>query len=94
VCKYPLSGVLFYVFLTVRGVHHGVYRQPPAIQQLQQYVCLQLQFRSPLVEAIGKRANIPLPLLGLVSSGTQTHTILPTAALFCHELHIKSKLFF
>jgi len=60
------------MFLTVHGVHHGVYRQRPAIQQLQRDVCLQLQFRSPLVEAIGKRANIPLPFPGRVSLGPLT----------------------
>jgi len=69
-CGAALSQVShFSMFLTVRRVHRAVYRQRPAIQQLQQDVCLQLQFRSPLVEAIGKRANIPLPFLGRVSSG-------------------------
>lgn len=29
------------------------------ILQRQQYVCLQLQFRSPLVEAIGKEQIVP-----------------------------------
>jgi hypothetical protein len=47
------------MFLTVRGVHRGVYRQRPTILQRQQYVCLQLQFRSPLVEAIGKEQIHP-----------------------------------
>jgi len=78
--------------LTVRGVHPAVYRQRPAIQQLQQDVCLQLQFRSPLVEAIGKRANIPLPFLGS-QFGPLTDAHLPTycgivLARITHQIQI------
>jgi hypothetical protein len=89
------SSVSFSMFQAVLEVHHGVYRQRPTILQRQQYVCLQLQFRSPLVEAIGKEQIVfpfpPQPPTS-VSSGHIQHTppyVFKQAPLFLRKLQLK-----
>lgn len=93
---------------TVLEIHHGVYRKrrTGTILQGQKYVCVQLQFRSPLVEAIGKE-QIASPSPAHARTHTYTHTeavrvsiwhispyVFMQAALFYWELHLKTKFLF
>jgi hypothetical protein len=93
-----VSSASFSMFPTVLEVHHGVYRQRPTILQRQQYVCLQLQFRSPLVEAIGKEQIVfPTPPTATNSSqfgplfNTRHHTYMYSCRNHCFHGNYTSK---